>query len=404
MSLNSTPSANRVHISIFGNRNAGKSSLINALTSQNLAIVSDVLGTTTDPVSKAMELLPLGPVVITDTPGLDDVGELGLARVSKSYDVLRKTDIAVLVVDISIGMTENDVKILNLIKEKKIPYIVVFNKAEMFDSYEAAFLMTNAITTHQIENAMYVSALTGLNINNLKEKIATLKPNKDNDTPLIKDKLQKGDVVILVTPIDSSAPKGRIILPQQQVLREVLDAHAVALVTQVEELSNTLSMLSSPPKVVITDSQAFKDVAKNVPSDILLTSFSILFARHKGNFAQILAGARTLDSLPENANVLISEGCTHHRQCEDIGTVKLPNLILKHTGKNINFEFTSGGEFPSDLSKYNLVIHCGGCTLNQKEIQHRLSSAANQGVPITNYGIALSHMNGILERTIAIFE
>ena len=404
MSLNSTPTANRIHISIFGNRNAGKSSLINALTSQDLAIVSNTPGTTTDPVSKAMELLPLGPVVITDTAGFDDVGELGSARVEKAYQVLNKTDIAVLVVDISVGLTQNDADFLSLIKKKSIPHIVVFNKAELFDSYEAAFLVTKEKTKHQIENTEYVSALTGLNINSLREKIAKIKPAESNTPPLIKDKLSAGDVVVLVTPIDESAPKGRIILPQQQVLREILDTHAIAITTQVEQLADVLTSLVSTPKMVVTDSQAFGQVSKIVPATVPLTSFSILFARHKGNFDQIIAGAKALDTLKENATVLISEGCTHHRQCEDIGTVKLPKLILKHTGKNINFEFTSGGEFPHDLSKYDLIVHCGGCTLNQKEIESRQLSAKAQTIPITNYGIAISHINGILDRTIAIFD
>lgn len=392
MSLNAVPSADRVHIGIFGRRNAGKSSIINAITGQSLAIVSDVAGTTTDPVSKAMELLPLGPVVIIDTAGLDDIGELGELRIKKTYQVLNKTDIAVLVIDSEKGKTDDDEKILERIKSKKIPYIVVYNKCD-------------SICTENLgENEIAASAGTGKNIHELKERIAALAPKDTHEFPIIADKVENGDFVVLVIPIDAAAPKGRLILPQQQVIRELLECGCTAVVCRDTELAQTLRDSGKKPKLVITDSQAFARVSKDVPEDIYLTSFSILFARHKGNLVEQTRGAAVLDSLCDGDTVLISEGCTHHRQCGDIGTVKLPNLIKKHTGKTLNFEFTSGAEFPLDLSKYSLIIHCGGCMLNEREMKYRIKCAQDAGVPITNYGVAIAHMTGILKRSLEVIS
>lgn len=396
MSLNNTPSANRIHIGIFGKRNAGKSSIINAITGQNLAIVSDVKGTTTDPVLKAMELLPLGPVVIIDTPGLDDVGDLGQLRVQKAYQILNKTDIAVLVVDSSVGMTTEDEIILEIIKAKKIPYIIVMNKIDLLSDIDLEEFTSS-------DNTIFVSTVTNTNIYELKELIARHAPKEDTSKRIVADLLEPLDFVVLVIPIDSSAPKGRLILPQQQTIRDILDTGAVAISVQDNELAETLASLGRKPKLVITDSQVFHKVSADVPADIPLTSFSILFARYKGNLKTVVNGARALDSLEDGDTILISEGCTHHRQCEDIGTVKIPRLLKKHTGKELNFEFTSGTEFPLDLSKYKVIIHCGGCTLNEREMKYRLKCAEDAGVPITNYGIALAHMNGILERSVEMF-
>ncbi|MGN0594065.1 MAG: [FeFe] hydrogenase H-cluster maturation GTPase HydF [Hominimerdicola sp.] len=392
MSLNSTPSGDRVHIGIFGRRNAGKSSLINALTGQNLAIVSDILGTTTDPVSKAMELLPLGPVVIIDTPGLDDDGELGKLRIQKAYQALNKTDIALLVVDSSEGISSADEDILKIIKDKKIPYITVFNKLDKCGN------------PPQIsDDEILVSAETGENIHELKERIARLVPESREEFPIIADKVENGDFVVLVVPIDDAAPKGRLILPQQQTIRELLECGATSIVCREHELAGTLANIGKKPKLVITDSQAFAKVSKETPADIKLTSFSILFARRKGNLATAVKGAKALDKLQDGDKILISEGCTHHRQCGDIGTVKLPNLIRKYTGKDFDFNFSSGTEFPSDLSGYKLIIHCGGCMLNEREMKYRIKCAEDADVPITNYGIAIAYMNGILQRSIEIF-
>ncbi len=378
--LNETPSGERIHIGIFGRRNAGKSALINALTGQQLSIVSDTAGTTTDPVSKAMELLPLGPVLITDTAGLDDVGELGAQRIEKTYSVLGKTDIAIVAVDSSRGIGEEEKKIIKLLSDKKIPHIVVYNKCDIKKGEPDKF---------------YVSAVTGEGIEELKNKLAAFaKPEAENR--LVSDLVERGDIVILVTPIDASAPKGRLILPQQQVIRDLLDTGAIPVVCREKELELTLARVS--PKMVITDSQVFGMVSGIVPETIPLTSFSMLMARYKGNFAESVKGAAALDSIEEGDKILISEGCTHHRQCEDIGTVKLPAWIKKHTGANPEFVFTSGGEFPSDLSSYKLVIHCGGCTLNQREIARRYEIAKVAGIPITNYGVAIAHMHGILSR------
>lgn len=397
MSLNNTPSANRLHIGIFGKRNAGKSSIINAITGQNLAIVSDVKGTTTDPVLKAMELLPLGPVVIIDTPGLDDVGDLGQLRIQKAYQILNKTDIAVLVVDSSVGMTTEDEIILEIIKAKKIPYIIVMNKVDLLSDIDLEEFSSS-------DNTIFVSTVNNTNIYELKELIAKYAPKDTNSKKIVADLLEPMDFVVLVIPIDASAPKGRLILPQQQTIRDILDAGAVAISVKDTELPAALASLGRKPKLVITDSQAFKKVSADTPADIPLTSFSILFARYKGNLKTVVNGARALDSLENGDTVLISEGCTHHRQCEDIGTVKIPNLLQKHTGKELNFEFTSGTEFPMDLSKYKVIIHCGGCTLNEREMKYRLKCAEDAGIPITNYGIALAHMNGILERSVEMFS
>ena len=396
MSLNNTPSANRIHIGIFGKRNAGKSSIINAITGQNLAIVSDVKGTTTDPVLKAMELLPLGPVVIIDTPGLDDVGDLGQLRVQKAFQILNKTDIAVLVVDSSVGMTTEDEIILELIKAKKIPYVIVMNKVDLLEDIDPEEFASS-------DNTIFVSTVTNTNIYELKELIAKHAPKEDSSKRIVADLLEPLDFVVLVIPIDSSAPKGRLILPQQQTIRDILDAGATAIAVKDTELVETLASLGKKPKLVITDSQAFKHVSAQTPADLPLTSFSILFARYKGNLKTVVNGARALDVLENGDTILISEGCTHHRQCEDIGTVKIPKLLKKHTGKELNFEFTSGTEFPMDLSKYKVIIHCGGCTLNEREMKYRLKCAEDAGVPITNYGIALAHMNGILERSVEMF-
>ena len=390
MGLNNTPMAERIHIGIFGKRNAGKSSIINAMTGQDLAIVSDIAGTTTDPVLKAMELLPLGPVVIIDTPGLDDEGELGKLRVQKAYQVLNKTDIAVVVIDGFVGMTAEDEAILERIRAKNIPYIIVKNKSDLKVAEEG-------------ENTISVSAKTGRNIYELKERIAALVPSEDMTRKIVGDLLEPNDFAVLVVPIDSAAPKGRLILPQQQTIRDILEAGAVSIVTRDHELKETLASLGKRPKLVITDSQIFGRVSKEVPADIQLTSFSILMARYKGDLVPNVKGARALENLKDGDTVLISEGCTHHRQCEDIGTVKLPRWIKEHTGKELNFQFTSGTEFPLDLSPYALIVHCGGCMLNEREMKYRLKCAEDQGIPMTNYGICIAYINGILERSLAPF-
>lgn len=406
MGMNETPSANRVHIGIFGKRNAGKSSMINAVTGQNLAIVSEIKGTTTDPVKKAMELLPLGPVLMIDTPGLDDGGPLGRMRVEKAYQALNQTDIAVLVVDGEdfSGKKEFDAIMHPLtarFAEKKIPHIIAVNKSESLTEEKKA-----QIREAFLEDAplLFVSAKTGRNIPELKECIAKLAPEEHTQLKLVKDLLAPFDVAVLVVPIDSSAPKGRLILPQQQVIRDCLEAGAVPVVTKETGLKETLKLLSGKPKLVITDSQAFERVAKDTPEDVFLTSFSILFSRYKGNLKQQVLGAETLLKLQDGDTVLISEGCTHHRQCGDIGTVKLPRWILEFTGKKLEFAFTSGTQFPEDLSEYALVVHCGGCMLNEKEMKCRLNCARAGGVPMTNYGTAIAKMHGILDRSLEIFQ
>ena len=392
MSLHATPSGERVHIAFFGRRNAGKSSLVNAFTGQSLAIVSDVKGTTTDPVSKAMELLPLGPVQIIDTPGIDDVGELGALRVEKTKQVLRKTDLAIVVLDATVPMDQADKALLALIKARELPHILAFNKADLLET-----------VPESQENTIYVSAKTGYHIHELKELAASLAQAAAQERPLVRDLLDPGDTAVLVVPIDKSAPKGRLILPQQQVIRDVLEAGASALVCRDTELSQTLAALAAPPKIVITDSQVFGKVDKLVPPAVPLTSFSILMARYKGDLPLTVAGVAALKTLREGEKVLIAEGCTHHRQCEDIGTVKIPKWLEGYTGKKFQYAFTSGGEFPEDLSSYALVIHCGGCTLNPKEMAARQRLAKEQQVPITNYGVLIAALHGILPRALAPF-
>lgn len=393
--LNQTPSANRIHIGIFGKRNAGKSSLINAITGQNYAIVSDVLGTTTDPVLKSMELLPLGPVVIIDTPGLDDEGELGELRIQKTYQILNKTDIAVLVIDASLGITKEDSDILKRIHEKEIPCVIVANKSDVCPDCSLEDLQLP-----DLDSAILVSSKTGKQIHELKELIARQVPQDTIQKSIVADLLNPLDFVVLVVPIDSAAPKGRLILPQQQTIRDILEAKASAIVVQETELAETLNSLGKKPKMVITDSQVFKKVSAITPDDILLTSFSILFARYKGNLKTLVNGASALDFLKNGDRILISEGCTHHRQCDDIGTVKLPNWIRNYTKKEIQFEFTSGTEFPLDLSSYKMVVHCGGCMLNEREMKYRLKCAEDAKIPITNYGTCIAYMNGILNRSL----
>lgn len=392
MNLNETTSGERVHIGFFGRRNAGKSSLVNAVTGQALSVVSDVKGTTTDPVKKAMELLPIGPVMIIDTPGFDDEGELGQLRVEKTKEILAKTDVAVLVTDSAAEMGETEEVLLSVIREKNLPYILVHNKADLL-----------AEIPSPTETEIWVSAKEKLYIHELKEKIGALAQAKENTRRIVADLLTPGDIVILVTPIDASAPKGRIILPQQQTLRDILDAGCAAMVCQDTELPGVLKALAKPPKMVITDSQAFGRVNKMVPESIPLTSFSILFARYKGNLVQQVKGAARLSGLHEGDRIVISEGCTHHRQCGDNGSVKIPAWIENFSGVKPEYTFTSGGEFPSDLSAFRLVVHCGGCMLNEAEMTSRIRTAENAGVPVVNYGVAIAHMHGILRRSLELF-
>jgi len=393
MSMNETPSANRVHIAFFGRRNAGKSSLVNAVTGQNLAVVSDIKGTTTDPVHKAMELLPLGPVVIIDTPGIDDEGELGEKRVSKARQVLNKTDVAVLVLDgeLSCTLLPSEKELLDVFTARNIPYITVQNKS---DTASAA----------PKDGILPVSAKTGENINLLKERIAALALGREPEQRLVADLIKPNDFLILVIPIDKAAPKGRLILPQQQVIRDILEAGANAITVRETELKQTLADIGKKPTLVITDSQAFAQVSAIVPKDIPLTSFSILFARYKGFLKTAVKGAAALDSLQDGDKILICEGCTHHRQCDDIGTVKLPKWIKNHSKKEPEFKFCSGGDFPQDLPDYKIIIHCGACMLNDREMQYRREHSEKQNIPFTNYGIAIAHMNGILERSIAMLN
>ena len=401
MSMNQTPMSERVHIGFFGRRNAGKSSVMNAVTGQDLAVVSDVKGTTTDPVYKSMELLPLGPVVMMDTPGIDDEGELGSLRVKKSYQVLNKTDVAVLVIDGSVGASPEDAAVLDRIRKKGIPFVTVINKKELMRP-EAEAGVKDALMLEDSQ-LISVSAAEGDGICGLKEKIAEIARAEEPEKYLVRDLLEKGDVAVLVVPIDSAAPKGRLILPQQQTIRDILEAGAVSVVVREKELKEALSKRVSKPKMVITDSQAFAQVAKDTPNDVLLTSFSILMARYKGNLEQAVRGVTALDHLKDGDTVLISEGCTHHRQCDDIGTVKIPRWIREYTGKEIRIETTSGTEFPDDLTKYKLIIHCGGCMLNEREMKYRLSCAEDQGVPMTKYGIMIAYVKGILKRSVQVF-
>ena len=391
MGMNDTPSGERVHIGFFGRRNAGKSSVVNAVTGQNLSIVSATKGTTTDPVYKAMELLPLGPVVIIDTPGIDHVGALGEERVRRTKQVLNKTDIAVVIVDGTEGLAPADEEVLALIRSKGLPYLIVYNKADLVKHVAEAD-----------DHAIHVSALTGDGIYELKEKLARLKP-ADAEAPIVSDLIHSGDMVVLVVPIDSAAPKGRLILPQQQTIREILDSNSAAIVVKEDELPHTLSCFTKKPSLVITDSQVFGRVSADTPDDIRLTSFSILMARHKGLLESAVRGVTAVDKLKDGDTVLIAEGCTHHRQCDDIGTVKIPRWLKEYTGKDISIETASGRDFPEDLSPYAMVIHCGGCMLNGREVGYRMKTAADQAVPITNYGIAIAYMKGILRRSLSVF-
>ena len=400
MSLNQTPASNRVHIGFFGRRNAGKSSVVNAVTGQSLAIVSPVKGTTTDPVYKTMELLPMGPVMIIDTPGIDDEGELGELRVKKTRQVLNKTDVAVLVVDGTVGMTNSDIEIEQLIKDKEIPYIIVYNKLDLCEGD----LNKSCEQSVETKSCLWVSAKEGIGIKILKERIAGLSKQESSQRCIVADLLAPGDFVVLVVPIDSAAPKGRLILPQQQTIRDVLEAGAVSIVVKDTELRETLEALGKKPRLVITDSQVFGKVSAETPKDIPLTSFSILFARYKGDLARNIEGVSALDQLQDGDCVLISEGCTHHRQCDDIGTVKIPKWIQEYTGKALRYEWTSGVEFPEDLSSYKMIVHCGGCMLNEREMKYRQKCAKDQNVPMANYGVLIAHTQGILSRSVEPFR
>lgn len=401
MGMNQTPASERVHISFFGKRNAGKSSVINAVTGQDLAIVSSVMGTTTDPVYKTMELLPLGPVMVIDTPGIDDEGELGALRIRKSYQVLNKTDIAILVIDSTAGKGEEELELIHRFHKKGIPYLIVYNKIDLLSTEK---IKDFAMSVRAGE--VLVSASDGMNIQELKEKIASLKPEDTHKYPLIQDLIAPLDLVILVVPIDKAAPKGRLILPQQQTIRDILDRGALSLVVRDTELKSTLDHFLAQgvcPKLVVTDSQAFARVSKAVPENITLTSFSILFSRYKGELETQLKGIAALSSIEDSDRILIAEGCTHHRQCGDIGTCKMPEWIRNYTGKKPVFEFTSGTEFPDDVSSYKMVVHCGGCMLNEREMKYRIACCQDQGVPITNYGILIAQVTGILKRSLGPF-
>ena len=394
MGLNETPSADRLHIGFFGKRNAGKSSLVNKITGQELSVVSDVKGTTTDPVYKAMELLPLGPVMIIDTPGIDDEGALGELRVRRTRQVLNKTDIAILIIDAQTGKSATDIELIKLFEEKKIPYLLAYNKAD---------LLTEIPAEQYDQNEIFVSAVTGLNIETIKNIISKIVPTEDSKLRIVGDIIHPSDFVILVVPIDKAAPKGRLILPQQQTIRDILEADGTAIVVKEYELKETLENLGKKPSLVITDSQVFAKVSADTPKDIPLTSFSILFARYKGLLLEAVKGVAVLEQLKEGDRILICEGCTHHRQCDDIGTVKLPRWIKNYTGKEFQFEFTSGGQFPEDLSPYQLIVHCGGCMLTEREVKYRQKCSVDQGIPITNYGILIAYMQGILRRSLEIF-
>ena len=401
MQMNQTPSSERVHIGFFGRRNAGKSSVLNAVTGQDLAVVSDVKGTTTDPVQKSMELLPLGPVVVIDTPGIDDEGELGALRVKKSYQVLNKSDAAVLVVDASLGLCEEDFAFIEHIQKKQIPYAVAFNKSDLAPSASLAKDL-QYLKEHQIDFVSVSTAdLSG--IDTLKEKIATLAKTEDTKLRIVADLIHPSDFVVLVVPIDKAAPKGRLILPQQQTIRDILEADATAIVVKEYELRDTLAHLGKKPRLVITDSQVFAKVSADTPADIMLTSFSILFARYKGNLPALIKGVTALEQIEDGDKILVSEGCTHHRQCDDIGSVKLPRWIRQYTGKEPEFVFSSGTEFPADLSPYKVIVHCGGCMLNEREMKYRLACAKDQNIPMTNYGILIAYIQGILKRSVEPF-
>lgn len=399
MGMNDTPAANRIHIGFFGRRNAGKSSVVNAVTNQEISIVSEEKGTTTDPVTKTMELLPLGPVVIIDTPGYDDVGTLGELRVKKTKMILNRTDLAVLVVDATEGKTEIEDELLHIFETKKIPHLIVYNKCDLLSVSK----MRELVAENSGENVVLVSATDKRNISQLLEQLSVL-VDTNQSQPLVADLVDKDDVVILVTPVDSAAPKGRLILPQQQVLRELLDVGAISIVIKPEQIEKTFSSLSRRPRMVITDSQAFNYVANHVPEDILLTSFSILMARYKGFLKTAVAGAEVINSLANGDRILICEGCTHHRQCDDIGTVKLPRWLEEYTGKQFDYSFSSGGTFPDDLSEFSLIIHCGGCMLNEREVKYRMKCAEDAEIPFTNYGTVIACTQGILSRTLEVFQ
>lgn len=397
--MNQTPASERVHIAFFGKRNAGKSSIINAITGQNIAIVSPIRGTTTDPVYKAMELLPLGPVMLIDTPGVDDEGELGTLRIKKTFQVLNKTDIAILIIDSTIGITSIDEQLISLFQKKEIPFLLVYNKADLKNH-------TTVCHGSDLIPTICVSAKNNLHIQEMKEKIASLMPSDTHKYPIVADLIQPMELVILVIPIDKAAPKGRLILPQQQTIRDILERGAISITVRDTELEETLTRFQKhdiKPRLVITDSQVFSHVSHHTPKDIMLTSFSILFARYKGSLETLVKGVTTLDTLKDGDTILISEGCTHHRQCNDIGSVKLPNWIQTYTGKHLKFVFTSGTEFPEELSSYKMIVHCGGCMLNEREMKYRISCAQDQSIPITNYGILIAQMNDILKRSLEPF-
>ncbi|MDO4166838.1 MAG: [FeFe] hydrogenase H-cluster maturation GTPase HydF [Eubacteriales bacterium] len=413
MSLQTVQQGDRLQIAIFGKRNAGKSSVINAITGQQLAIVSDVKGTTTDPVSKAMEILPLGPCMLIDTPGLDDVGDLGEKRVEKALQVLNRTDIALVVLDISQiteeellsrrGIGEKETEIISLVEEKKIPYIIVLNQADRIEDAQAEAIRTKLVLKNPHVPVNVISTVRKTGLEELKDTLITQVPDADQELHIVSDLIVAGDIIVLVVPVDSAAPKGRLIMPQQQTIRDILDHQAVAVVTQVPELGKTLENLAGKVRMVITDSQAFREVSAIVPEEVPLTSFSILFARHKGNLAKLVAGVTAVDRLQDGDRILIAEGCTHRRQCDDIGTVKIPRWLREHSGKTLQIETCSGTEFPADLSGYAMVIHCGGCTLHEKEMKHRIYRAEEQGIPIVNYGIFIAYVNGILKRSVTLF-
>lgn len=413
MSLNTTPQGDRIQIALYGKRNAGKSSVINAITGQPLAIVSEVKGTTTDPVSKAMEILPIGPCMFIDTPGLDDEGELGQKRVEKAMQVLNKTDVALVVIDITTitkedldgkrGLPQKELEIISLIEEKKLPYIIVLNQADRMEDSQAEEIRNLLVSKNATIPVNVISTTAGKGLEELKDALISQAPDTDLKLHIIGDRVEAGDIVVLVVPVDSAAPKGRLIMPQQQVIRDLLDNQAVAVVTQVPELAMTLENLKGKVRMVVTDSQAFKEVSAIVPEGLLLTSFSILFARHKGNLKKLVEGVKAVDSLHDSSRVLIAEGCTHRRQCDDIGTVKIPRWLKEHTRKNLEIETCSGTHFPVDLSGYDMIIHCGGCTLHEKEMKHRIYRAEEQNVPIVNYGIFIAYVNGILARSIEVF-
>lgn len=413
MSLHTTMQGDRLQIVLFGKRNAGKSSVLNALTGQPMAIVSEVKGTTTDPVSKAMEILPLGPCMITDTPGLDDEGALGRMRIEKAMEVLNRADLALIILDINSlaeedlkterGLPEKEREIIDMIGEKGIPYLLVLNQTDRMEGEACEDIRRRLTAKNQEVPVVLMSALTGSGVSELKDAMIASQPREDRELHIVSDLIAGGDILVLVVPVDSAAPKGRLIMPQQQVIRDILDHGAVAVVTQVPQLAQTLENLSGKVRMVITDSQAFQQVSAIVPEDIPLTSFSILFARHKGDLNRLIAGARAVENLQDGDRVLIAEGCTHHRQCDDIGTVKIPRWLREHSGKDVQIETCSGVHFPMDLSGYRLVIHCGGCTLHEREMKHRIFQAEEQGVPMVNYGIFIAYVNGIVERSIQVF-